>query len=1007
MKIWPFNRRTKNNDTNGSSDSFVQSTTRKTSFGSILSSFIVAFVILVAGGTGIGISAWKQTLGSEFSKSYNIRFELEPHNEQDYNFDQPLGLGTETYSELAKDAANAYSKYLNEKGVNDINVYPEWIPDSSNPNNEYAGRIFINAIVPNDYYYNKVDEKRIEIPKQNIYMNYMNSSRLTAIIQKDNNSEHKIAVIPLNQYIDNTHPASINGKLPTEVDIKLNTSFEDIVDGCFDDTPATGTNEDSTNNSQIYIVQNYYELLNYLTFVLQAEAGYKSGNTTFTEIYRYFGNTDNGESKFYDDYSSDHSFSKPENAKLGNSQLSEYGSVYYNVDNNADKLEIQESSVNNSSTWNTTNDAPLYFESKKDDNNQWSPTGNINYNFLNKWILAFGQPDKKAAQSGEEVANSFLKIIPNKNPTNTKEDSNWQWLTINASDRYQARNIVNGIKNYNFPLPIKPITLNGYQENNTNSIFGSIDNNTNEIKQSFANTLLGYSPVVGLIISLCLIILGIGIIVSILYRIPGLFGTITILGSFGLTLMILILSNYVVSLGLFLGLLVGVLGSSLAIFSWCSRIKKLHRSGLLFDVAVRKGIKHGFLPTIDIHMIMLLLGICVSYFGTNQIDPFGNALLIFSIVSFAITGLIWMLLTLLLFNNRIGSKKTKWFFKPKHEKNIPIVTTKNYETIYSGKFETKRFTLFGWRQIVCASLVGFIVLLGVILILTIGVHSAYSFYGGSRLVMSDFTYASHSADFIGYSNLVRSDGLVYLYYDHTFNLGNLSWVIRQELPDKPWQNDFVSLQSISSTGILDYTRSTIYMLLITSGLVALYSFIRLNWVSVIAVFLGLLATPLLTIGIVAICQIYFDVYIMIAITIVYALNAFLVIHLVSILNNYWIRKQIFTTQDLRKIFNAEFKNSFIFFAWCYGILVGTFLIMLLVNTVSIIWFIIIIIIGIFASIPTIYAVVPICLYAFIRLRYRYLTSNNFENPLLRKNYDAIDEQLIDGINQFKRKIPVL
>jgi SecD/SecF fusion protein len=116
-------------------------------------------------------------------------------------------------------------------------------------------------------------------------------------------------------------------------------------------------------------------------------------------------------------------------------------------------------------------------------------------------------------------------------------------------------------------LPIKPITLNGYQENNTNSIFGSIDNNTNEIKQSFANTLLGYSPVVGLIISLCLIILGIGIIVSILYRIPGLFGTITILGSFGLTLMILILSNYVVSLGLFLGLLVGVLGSSLAIFS--------------------------------------------------------------------------------------------------------------------------------------------------------------------------------------------------------------------------------------------------------------------------------------------------------------------------------------------------------------------------------------------------------------------------------------------------------
>jgi hypothetical protein len=55
------------------------------------------------------------------------------------------------------------------------------------------------------------------------------------------------------------------------------------------------------------------------------------------------------------------------------------------------------------------------------------------------------------------------------------------------------------------------------------------------------------------------------------------------------------------------------------------------------------------------------------------------------------------------------------------------------------------------------------------------------------------------------------------------------------------------------------------------------------------------------------------------------------------------------------------------------------------------------------SVPALYAVVPVCLYAFVSLRYRYLLSNNFENPLLRKSFDMIDEQLIDGINQFKRK----
>jgi hypothetical protein len=141
-------------------------------------------------------------------------------------------------------------------------------------------------------------------------------------------------------------------------------------------------------------------------------------------------------------------------------------------------------------------------------------------------------------------------------------------LTINASDRYQARNIVNGIKNYQFPLPVRTITSSYDPDKlNTDSIFDNAKSNTTEVTQNFHPTVFGYSPIVGLIVSLCLIILGIGIIVSILYRVPGLFGTFTVLGAFGLTLMALVLSNYMISLGLFLGLLVGVLGAGLCVFN--------------------------------------------------------------------------------------------------------------------------------------------------------------------------------------------------------------------------------------------------------------------------------------------------------------------------------------------------------------------------------------------------------------------------------------------------------
>jgi hypothetical protein len=51
------------------------------------------------------------------------------------------------------------------------------------------------------------------------------------------------------------------------------------------------------------------------------------------------------------------------------------------------------------------------------------------------------------------------------------------------------------------------------------------------------------------------------------------------------------------------------------------------------------------------------------------------------------------------------------------------------------------------------------------------------------------------------------------------------------------------------------------------------------------VFAGLIFTPLLVIGVVAICQIYFDIYIVMAIVIIYAINAMLVINFVGTINN--------------------------------------------------------------------------------------------------------------------------
>jgi SecD/SecF fusion protein len=207
----------------------------------------------------------------------------------------------------------------------------------------------------------------------------------------------------------------------------------------------------------------------------------------------------------------------------------------------------------------------------KYENSNWSdPSTTVNYSFLNQYILAFGQADKKTPASDADIpANSFLKIIPNKNPTNTKEDSNFQWLTINTNSRYEARQVLNGVKNFAFELPLKVVNVAYVPPPSTGStgLFNTITNNISTIEQPFSSNVFGMKPIVGLVVSLGLILLGIGILISILYRVPGAFGIASIIATFGLTLMIMVLSNYVLSMGLFIGLLIGLFGATIALFS--------------------------------------------------------------------------------------------------------------------------------------------------------------------------------------------------------------------------------------------------------------------------------------------------------------------------------------------------------------------------------------------------------------------------------------------------------
>jgi ABC-type multidrug transport system permease subunit len=126
--------------------------------------------------------------------------------------------------------------------------------------------------------------------------------------------------------------------------------------------------------------------------------------------------------------------------------------------------------------------------------------------------------------------------------------------------------------------------------------------------------------------------------------------------------------------------------------------------------------------------------------------------------------------------------------------------------------------------------------------------------------------------------------------------------------------------------------------------------------------------------------------------------------MVNNINNKWIKRQIFTRDELLAIINTEIKNSMLFFSCIAGIIGLSIIFAMLFSSTSLLGFYAIMFIGLIATLIIISTILPLFLSWFIRFRYKYLATSTTDRGMInRKNYDAIDEQLIEGINRFKKE----
>jgi SecD/SecF fusion protein len=250
---------------------------------------------------------------------------------------------------------------------------------------------------------------------------------------------------------------------------------------------------------------------------------------------------------------------------------------------------------------------------------------------------------------GIVTKDNIKNYFPNKDPLDTTskaDDENiGKNLLLGSNDskaktdfgQFEANQLKNSlIGKYNTQLVYQPTIdlaqtpFNG--SNGTAKIVSDIDGI--KINGSiFSKGIFGTSPLLSCIIALAAVILVIGIIISVLYRIPGFFAFIAGLLTVSLTILFMVLSSHAISFGMLLGVFGGIIITALSVFSFMERIRKHMVKDTVVTSGIKKGIARGILQVLDYHVVGVICGMCFLFFGSITIYELGLTLLLYSLVS--------------------------------------------------------------------------------------------------------------------------------------------------------------------------------------------------------------------------------------------------------------------------------------------------------------------------------------------------------------------------------------
>lgn len=205
----------------------------------------------------------------------------------------------------------------------------------------------------------------------------------------------------------------------------------------------------------------------------------------------------------------------------------------------------------------------------------------------------------------------------------------------------QAPNDTGAYTNYTYAQATSVAQLIRRGEfNSTTGIVGvSATTNNQLLNNTFSldnspNTTTGLSAFGSSILALGVFLMAVGIIVSVLYRIPGLFAFIPLLLSGTIALLLYATFGQTVDLFGFGALFAIFAGGAGCLVYIVETFRRHVRNSVSYAEAFRLAFKHTFMKVVDVHLMYLVLGLFLTYLGQYQESAYGIILIVGTFVSF-------------------------------------------------------------------------------------------------------------------------------------------------------------------------------------------------------------------------------------------------------------------------------------------------------------------------------------------------------------------------------------